>query len=91
MAPRLIPPNLKIYAGGHWNERMLVETVLSMLTTVGHLKRFAHRIAEHLQARLAFTLALFNVLAQWHGLSRAADRPDPDTGFVPLSIAEFSF
>jgi hypothetical protein len=30
-------------------------------------------------------MALFNILAQWHGLC-----PDKDTGFVPLSIAEFS-
>ena len=30
------------------------------------------------------TLAVFNILAQWHGLV-----PDEE-GFVPLSIAEFS-
>ena len=35
--------------------------------------------------RLAYTVALFNLLVQWHGLT-----PDPDTGFVPLSMAEFS-
>jgi hypothetical protein len=33
---------------------------------------------------LAFTLAAFNVLAQWDGL------PVNEDGFVPLSIAEFS-
>ena len=36
------------------------------------------------QARLAFTMAAFNVLVQWHGLEPYA------SGFVPLSIAEFS-
>jgi hypothetical protein len=36
------------------------------------------------QARLAFTMAAFNVLVQWHGLLPNA------SGFVPLSIAEFS-
>src|SRR4030095_14834651 len=36
------------------------------------------------QARLAFTMAAFNVLVQWHGF-----RPHA-SGFVPLSIAEFS-
>src|SRR6266568_8812586 len=36
------------------------------------------------QARLAFTMAAFNVLVQWHGLQ-------PNMyGFVPLSIAELS-
>lgn len=79
------PPNLKICQRGHWNDRMLVETVLSMLTTISHLKHVTHRVATYLQARLAFTMALFNILVQWRGLA-----PDPQTGFVPLSIAEFS-
>jgi hypothetical protein len=35
-------------------------------------------------ARLAFTMAAFNVLVQWQGLRTNA------SGFVPLSIAEFS-
>lgn len=79
------PPNLKICQRGRWNERMVVETVLSMLTTISHLKHVTHRVAAYLQARLAYTVALFNILVQWHGL-----RPDKNTGFVPLSIAEFS-
>jgi hypothetical protein len=33
---------------------------------------------------LAFTMAAFNVLVQWHGFQPTA------SGFVPLSIAEFS-
>jgi hypothetical protein len=33
---------------------------------------------------LTFTMAAFNVLVQWHGLRPSA------SGFVPLSIAEFS-
>jgi hypothetical protein len=36
------------------------------------------------QARLAFTLAAFNLLVQWHGL-----KPN-EHGFVPLLLAEFS-
>jgi hypothetical protein len=43
-----------------------------------------HRVADYFQARLAFTVALFNVLVQWQGWK--AD----DEGFVALSIAEFS-
>jgi len=49
-----------------------------------HLKKVMHRGWAYFQARLAFTMALFNVLVQWHGL-----RPNL-SGFVPLSIAEFS-
>jgi hypothetical protein len=78
------PPNLKICPRGHWNDRMVIETVLSMLTTISHFKKISQRVAGYLQARLAFTMAVFNVLAQWHGL------PADEDGFVPLTIAEFS-
>jgi hypothetical protein len=78
------PPNLKLCHRGTWNTRMLVETVLSMLTGVCHLKKVLHRVWTYLQARLAFTLAAFNLLVQWHGL-----KPD-EQGMVHLSLAEFS-
>lgn len=67
-----------------WNDRMVVETVLSMLTLVQHFKKVMHPVWEYFQARLAFTMAAFNVLAQWYGLQADQD------GFVSLSIAEFS-
>ena len=38
----------------------------------------------YVHARLAFTMAVFNLLVQWHGFQPNA------SGFVPLSIAEFS-
>jgi hypothetical protein len=78
------PTNLKLCQRGEWQDRMLVETVLSMLTLVCHFKRVMHRVWEYFQARLAFTMAAFNVLVQWHGFQPNA------SGFVPLSIAEFS-
>jgi hypothetical protein len=78
------PANLKLCDRGLWNTRMLVETVLSMLSGVCHLKKVAHRTWAAFQTRLAFTLATFNPLVQWHGL-----KPDAH-GFVPLSLAEFS-
>jgi hypothetical protein len=78
------PANLKLCPRGEWQDRLLVETVLSMLTRVCHFKRGMHRVWEYLQARLAFTMAAFNVLVQWHGFQPYA------SGFVPLSIAEFS-
>jgi len=43
-----------------------------------------HRGWAYFHARLAFTMAAFNVLVQWHCLEPYA------SGFVPLSIAEFS-
>jgi hypothetical protein len=53
---------------------MLVETVLSMLTLVCHLKRVMHRGWAYFQARLAFTMAAFNVGFQEHRPScRARD------------------
>src|SRR6266581_3874041 len=69
---------------GEWQDRMLVETVLSMLTLVCHCKKVMHRVWAYFHARLAFTMAAFNVLVQWHGFQPYA------SGFVPLSIAEFS-
>src|SRR5438094_1734306 len=78
------PSNLKLCPRGEWEDRMLVETVLSMLTLVCHVKKVMHRGWAYFQARLAFTMAAFNILVQWHGLQPNA------AGFVPLSIAEFS-
>jgi hypothetical protein len=78
------PPNLKVCRPRTWGARMVVETVLSMLTGVCRLKRLHHRAWAAFQARLAFTLAGFNLLVQRHGLRPAA------AGVVPLSIAEFS-
>ena len=37
------PSNLKLCQRGAWEDRMLVETVLSMLTLVCHLKKVMHR------------------------------------------------
>ena len=78
------PAHRKLCPRGTWNDRMRVETVCSRLTLVSHFKKVRHRVWEYFQARLAFTMAAFHVLAQWHGLQADED------GFVPLSIAELS-
>ncbi|MCA1553527.1 MAG: transposase [Chloroflexi bacterium] len=78
------PSNLKICQHKTWGVRMVIETILSMLTTICHFKKVAHRVWTYFQARLAFTMALFNLLVQWDGL-----HPDAH-GFVHLSIAKFS-
>ncbi len=76
------PANLKICPRGTWNDRMVIETVLSMLTGTCHLKKVGHRVWSGLKARLAFTLAAFNLCSQWNGL-----QPD-ENGFVALSLLE---
>jgi hypothetical protein len=78
------PTNLRLCKRGEWNVRMLVETVLSMLTRICHFKHMCHKSWPYFESHLAFTMALFNLLVQWYGFL-----PD-DSGFIPLSIAEFS-
>jgi DDE family transposase len=78
------PANLRLCQRGEWNVRMVVETVLSMLTYICQSKRLGHKNWEYFKSRLGYLMALFNILVQWHGF-----QPD-HTGFVPMSIAEFS-
>ena len=78
------PSNLKLCQRGAWQDRLLVETVLAMLTLVSHFTKGMHRVWPYFQARLACTMAAFNVLAQRHGFQPNA------SGFVPLSMAECS-
>jgi hypothetical protein len=78
------PANMKVCPRGTWNTRLLVETVLSMLTGVCHLKKVCHRLADFFRMRMAFITSAFNLIAQWNG-----SQPDA-SGFVKLSVAEFS-
>ena len=59
-----IPENLKLCPKGTWNERRLIETILSMVTGVCHLKHLFHRVSTYLQAHLAYLAALFNLLLE---------------------------
>jgi len=78
------PANLRLCKRGEWNVRMVVETVLSMLTYVCDFKRSRHKVWDYFETKVGFTMALFNILVQWH------DFQSDEHGFVPLSIAEFS-
>lgn len=78
------PRNLKVCRRGTWNDRMRIETVLSMLHGTCRLKKVTHRLWEHLKARLAFALAVFNICVQWNGLTC------DEQGRVRLSLAHFS-
>ena len=63
---------------------MCVETVYSMLTMVCDLKRIRHRLSAYIQMRLAYVVAMFNVLLDlFH-------QRYPDTDPFKISIAEFS-
>jgi len=79
-----IPDNLNLCAKGTWNERMFVETALSMVTIVCDLKRMRHRLADYITTRLACVSAMFNILLTlFHDLH-------PDAHPMQMSIAEFS-
>lgn len=77
------PTNLRICKRGEWNVRMLVETVLSMLTRICQTKHMAHRSWQYFEAHLCYIFCLFNLLIDLNGL-----HPDQN-GFVKLSIADF--
>lgn len=78
------PANLKICKRGEWNTRMIIETVLSMLTLVCHFKKVMHRKWEYFKSRLAYTMAMFNILVQWDGIQV------DEAGDVHFSLAPFS-
>jgi hypothetical protein len=78
------PDNLRLCRRGEWNTRLIVETVLSMLRLVCHFKKVMPRVWLYFQSRLAYTMALFNILVQWNGIQVDED------GCVHFSIAEFN-
>src|SRR5260221_6377233 len=57
-----VPEHLKLCKKGSWNERMVAETVFSMLTVVCHLKKIHNRSLTYIFSRLAFVPVMFNVL-----------------------------
>ena len=81
---RGVPDNCKLCAKGTWNERMCVDTALSMVIVVCDLKHIHHRLQPHIQACLASVEAMFHVfLTPFHHLH-------PDADPFQMSIAEFS-
>lgn len=63
------PKNLKVCRRGEWNDRMLIETVFSLLSQVCKLKHLRQRVWAYFEMRLALTVALFNLLQRWNGLN----------------------
>jgi hypothetical protein len=81
-----IPDNLKLCPRGTWNERMVIETILSLVTMVCGLKKVFHRTRHHFEARLAYVTALFNGLL---ALNRSL-QPDADPQDRLLHIAQYA-
>jgi hypothetical protein len=81
-----IPANLKLCRRGTWNERMLIETVLSMVTMVCRLKKMFHRVSCYVQMHFAYLAALFNTLL---ALNRTLD-PDAERQGNLLHIAQYA-
>lgn len=80
------PANLKICAKNTWNERMVIETMLAMVTQVCHLKHLTHRTFRYIEMRLAYATAMFNALLT---LNRWL-RPDAPLEDRLLHIAQYS-
>ena len=64
------PANMKVCTRGTWNTRMLVETVVSMLTTVFHSKKIGHRVWASFRARIAWTMTACNLLVLPAGITQ---------------------
>ena len=77
--PGPVPPNVKICRRGRWNERMIIETALSLVHRVCGLNYLWHRVARYAEAHLAYVTALFNALLNING---------PPTG--RLAIAQYA-
>jgi hypothetical protein len=56
------PRNLKYCPPKTWSERMLIETMLSLVTRVCHLKHMYHRVVDYVSMHLAYVSALFHLL-----------------------------
>ena len=80
------PANLKLCARGEWNERMLIETVLSLVHRVCRLKYLWHRTRPYLAMHLAYVTALFNALL---ALNQQPEFTPPEQSVWP-HIAQYS-
>ena len=69
------PPNLKLCPRGTWNDRMMIESVLSMLTRFCHFKKVGHRVWSYFKSRVGWTMALFNILVQRLGELNSTSKP----------------
>jgi hypothetical protein len=86
-----VPENMKICKKGTWNERMCVETSLSMVTVICDLKRIRHRMAVYIQMHLSYVSAMFNVLLDlFQSIHPDVDPYKMSNALRPFRVAEFS-
>lgn len=78
--------NLKFCAHKTWSERMIVETMLSLVTRICRLKHLAQRTALALETHLAFVSALFNLLLALNRQLEPGASPDDRL----LKIAQYA-
>ncbi|MCS6909046.1 MAG: hypothetical protein NZM11_00515 [Anaerolineales bacterium] len=83
-----IPENMKLCKRRTWNERMCLETAFSLLTVVCGLKKIRHRLVRYNQSRLAFILAMFNVL--WIYFTFSTQTPCLTRCPLPSSLSKTS-
>jgi hypothetical protein len=77
------PAHMHVCQRGTGNGRLLVETICALLTTIVHGQKVRQRVWDYCHARVAWTMAAFNLVAQ--GGLEVDDR-----NFLHRSIAEFS-
>ena len=77
------PKNMTVCKRGERNERMLVETVFSMMSRYFKMKHISCRVWEYLEARIGYIIGAFNIMVQLFGL-----KPD-ENGFIPLHFPQF--
>jgi hypothetical protein len=83
-AGRPSPANLKPCPRGTWNERMLIETLFSLVHRVCHLKYLWHRATAYLDMHLAYVAALVNTLLLLNA------RATPHLPYPPLRLAQYA-
>jgi hypothetical protein len=64
----------------------LVETALSLVTTICRLKKVFHRTRARFEARLTYVVALFNTL---FGLNRTL-HPEAEPQVRPYHLAQYA-
>ena len=78
--------NFRFCMDKSWSECMIVETMLSLLTRVCHLKHLPQRLPIYLETHLTFVSALFNLLL---ALNRLLE-PDAASDDRLLKIAQYA-
>ena len=75
--------NLKFCEHKTWGERMIIETMLSLVTRVCRLKHLPQRAEIYLETHLAFVSALFNLLLALNRLLEPQASPNDRLLHIP--------